>query len=41
MLDLNTCDIFQTEDFNDMDHLSACGARKATALINEVIGISE
>lgn len=41
VLDLNTCDIFQTEDFNDMDHLSACGARKATALINEVIGISE
>lgn len=41
MLDLNTCGIFGTEDFNDMDHLSACGAEKATVLINEVIGIFE
>lgn len=41
VLDLNTCGIFGTEDFNDMDHLSACGAEKATVLINEVIGIFE
>ena len=37
VLDLNESNGFDIADFNDMDHLSACGAIKATNLINNVI----
>lgn len=40
MLDLNECKCWDIDDFNDMDHLSAVGAKKATTLINKAIGIS-
>ena len=40
VLDLNECKCWDIDDFNDMDHLSAVGAKKATTLINKAIGIS-
>lgn len=40
VLDLNECKCWGIDDFNDMDHLSAVGAKKATTLINKAIGIS-
>lgn len=35
-LDMNDLDIFDKEDFVDADHLSDCGALKATHIINDI-----
>lgn len=35
-LDMNDLDIFDEEDFVDADHLSDCGALKATHIINDI-----